>query len=534
MSQLVTWYGVGDGSQDDPILLINDSTFDGTKPFNIVIETSTLVPENEITYIRFSTFQTNKLFTLALFYVDKGPLISLNASYASKNTVFNGSNNNKITSGSFVTLNQNNIDYITPTQVFQTQIYNELALNKVIFKYLDGLILADEETIPTEGDVNLLKKVTVNILGGQISLYVSRKDIQDLIDASILEESQAREQAILDFTEEVNNSLQEMSDNISEHKDLIDEKIEEFENRVQDVENDNEQTREQLEEHENDKNNPHEVTKEQIGLGNVENIAPENMPVSDLQVQFINAIKIALENLINSHIGSTSNPHNVTKEQIGLSNVENISPEDMPVSTLQEQAMSLILQIIDEHKLNESNPHNVTKDQIGLGNVENKSVVEIIQSQEASDALSQALSLAGFITEDEAEIRYKKKLSGNAASRPADDLIPGVQYYNETDQQMQTYVDDPYNWLNQKYGHGEQLPMPLDNTSHTYFVIGGGMAAMSSLGSISVGEQVLTSHMLVVSSINGVAHLADMNGEIGEVSNLEIESTGYLKLLRIA
>ena len=32
--------------------------------------------------------------------------------------------------------------------------------------------------------------------------------------------------------------------------------------------------------HEEDTNNPHEVTKEQIGLGSVENIAPENMPIS--------------------------------------------------------------------------------------------------------------------------------------------------------------------------------------------------------------------------------------------------------------
>lgn len=40
------------------------------------------------------------------------------------------------------------------------------------------------------------------------------------------------------------------------------------------------QTEEDLSDHKLDKNNPHEVTKEQVGLGNVENIAPENMPIS--------------------------------------------------------------------------------------------------------------------------------------------------------------------------------------------------------------------------------------------------------------
>lgn len=40
------------------------------------------------------------------------------------------------------------------------------------------------------------------------------------------------------------------------------------------------QTEEDLSDHKLNKNNPHEVTKEQIGLGNVENIRPENMPIS--------------------------------------------------------------------------------------------------------------------------------------------------------------------------------------------------------------------------------------------------------------
>lgn len=40
-----------------------------------------------------------------------------------------------------------------------------------------------------------------------------------------------------------------------------------------------------------------------------------------------------------SHIDDKSNPHNVTAEQIGLGNVDNTSDEDKPVSKLQEQAI---------------------------------------------------------------------------------------------------------------------------------------------------------------------------------------------------
>ena len=44
---------------------------------------------------------------------------------------------------------------------------------------------------------------------------------------------------------------------------------------------------------------------------------------------------------IQSHISSTSNPHSVTKTQVGLSNVDNTSDADKPVSTAQQTALDL-------------------------------------------------------------------------------------------------------------------------------------------------------------------------------------------------
>ena len=44
-------------------------------------------------------------------------------------------------------------------------------------------------------------------------------------------------------------------------------------------------------------------------------------------------------NVVNSHISNSSNPHNVTKYQIGLSLVENIAPIDMPLSNATKQAI---------------------------------------------------------------------------------------------------------------------------------------------------------------------------------------------------
>ena len=42
-----------------------------------------------------------------------------------------------------------------------------------------------------------------------------------------------------------------------------------------------------------------------------------------------------------AHESNTSNPHNVTKAQVGLSNVDNTSDINKPVSTAQQTALNL-------------------------------------------------------------------------------------------------------------------------------------------------------------------------------------------------
>ena len=91
--------------------------------------------------------------------------------------------------------------------------------------------------------------------------------------------------------------------------------------------------------HIQNKNNPHGVTKAQVGLGNVTNV--EQASKSDFQ----------------HHLDNHNNPHSVTKAQIGLENVTNV-----------EQASKVDF---DTHTTNHNNPHNVTKSQVGLGNVAN-------------------------------------------------------------------------------------------------------------------------------------------------------------------
>ena len=91
--------------------------------------------------------------------------------------------------------------------------------------------------------------------------------------------------------------------------------------------------------HINNRNNPHGVTKQQVGLGNVANVEQ--------------ASKVDFQN----HLNNRNNPHGVTKQQVGLGNVANV-----------EQASKVDFQ---NHLNNRNNPHSVTKHQVGLGNVDN-------------------------------------------------------------------------------------------------------------------------------------------------------------------
>ena len=110
-----------------------------------------------------------------------------------------------------------------------------------------------------------------------------------------------------------------------------------------------------------DGTNPHGTTKQDVGLGNVPNLnttdavnkAHVHTNISILngtEESFTTALKNAYNsavswittngaNLIN-HLTNTSNPHNVTKSQVGLSSVDNTSDADKPISNATQGALN--------------------------------------------------------------------------------------------------------------------------------------------------------------------------------------------------
>jgi len=100
-----------------------------------------------------------------------------------------------------------------------------------------------------------------------------------------------------------------------------------------------------------------------------------------------------------AHLADIANPHSVTQTQIGLSNVDNTSDANKPISTATQTALNLKADnsALTTHTSNIANPHSVTKAQVGLTNVDdttdlNKPISTATQA--VIDALPYTLSAA--------------------------------------------------------------------------------------------------------------------------------------------
>lgn len=141
--------------------------------------------------------------------------------------------------------------------------------------------------------------------------------------------------------------------------------------------------------HINNTSNPHNVTKAQVGLPNVDNTSDVNKPVSTATQSALNG-KVDNTRQVNGH--ALTSDVSLTKTDVGLANVDNTSDVNKPVSTAQQNALNTKVDKVtgkglstndydnaavatvaaaSAHIANTSNPHNVTKAQVGLGSVPN-------------------------------------------------------------------------------------------------------------------------------------------------------------------
>lgn len=200
-----------------------------------------------------------------------------------------------------------------------------------------------------------------------------------------------------------------------------------------------------IETHVQRRNNPHDVTKAQVGLGQVRNYPVASVQqardgLSDEVYMTPAKVREAIEALghthTQAHASRRDNPHGVTKEQIGLGQVENY-----PVSTLQQAVDGVhhasimtplrVKQSIEanasdqlkSHVANGLNPHGVDKAQVGLGQVKNYPIASVAQAQAGGNVNGTASNVVYMTPE-----RTRNALAVHSESAHHDE-----RYYTKTE-----------------------------------------------------------------------------------------------------
>lgn len=187
--------------------------------------------------------------------------------------------------------------------------------------------------------------------------------------------------------------------------------------------------------HTSDLNNPHKTTKGHVGLGSVENYPIASKAEAEAGVatnrymtpqRTAEAINILAGALLRAHINDKANPHQVTKAQVGLGLLENYvpltGPQNTLIGTLPDSGYtqgyirssdfitagkSLVAQKVTPHIDNMNNPHGTTKAHVGLGNLPNA----ISDSRGLNNSATLATSKAIFdhVASGDHDARYVQK-----------------------------------------------------------------------------------------------------------------------------
>lgn len=175
-----------------------------------------------------------------------------------------------------------------------------------------------------------------------------------------------------------------------------------------------------LQAHINDQNNPHNTTKAQVGLGLVDNYATagqtdaQNGTRNDLfmtPLRTAQAITTQAGALLQAHINDKNNPHNTTAAQVGLGSVSNYATatdaESQAVTradrfmTPRGVGLAIAAQVpayVNAHANRTDNPHNTTAAQVGLGSVSNFPVATDGQAQDPNNTYTYMTPHATFVT----------------------------------------------------------------------------------------------------------------------------------------
>jgi len=147
------------------------------------------------------------------------------------------------------------------------------------------------------------------------------------------------------------------------------------------------------------KSNPHETTKDQVGLGNVPNL--DTTAAVSASHTHSNSVELA-KVTDGDHDVRTDNPHATTKAQVGLTNVPDIdTTAAVAASHTHSNSAQLALVSDGDHDVRTDNPHATTKAQVGLTNVPD---IDTTAAVAASHTHSNSAQLA-LVTDGDHDVR---------------------------------------------------------------------------------------------------------------------------------
>lgn len=186
---------------------------------------------------------------------------------------------------------------------------------------------------------------------------------------------------------------------------------------------------ETLKEHITNFLNPHKVTKTQVGLGNVPNVTTNNQTPSyteaDSLTKLVSGEKLSvafgkisksITDLI-SHIANKNNPHGITKGQVGLGHADDTSDQDKPVSIAQQTALDKKVDkttVADPSTLGlVKSGTDITVDANGNVSVNDNSHKHTVNNISDLTATAAELNVMHGITASTAELNYTDGVTSN-------------------------------------------------------------------------------------------------------------------------
>jgi hypothetical protein len=190
-------------------------------------------------------------------------------------------------------------------------------------------------------------------------------------------------------------------------------------------------------------------------------------PESDLT-----SISTLLTQLINEFNDHTTaiNPHGIDKDTIGLSNIPNAVSSDktsnnaevLATTKMVQDALGDVKTILNNHINRKDNPHEVTKEQVGLGLVENEKITIPPTSIPPVSLPPQSLLIG-----------YKKSIPSGWTFRDVDAQTDILEIVDTNTVKIKENIELIYSYINRSF---QSQPLETDLTitiptpDHTYYI----------------------------------------------------------------